>query len=112
MANHPKYDLKKTKNGQYQFNLTASNGHVILSSETYTSKSGATNGIESVKKNSADEDRYEKKTAKNGEFYFNLIATNGQVIGSSEMYSSESGRDQGIGSVMVSGGVAEMEDNT
>lgn len=55
--------------------------------------------IESVKKNAVEDARYERKEAKNGVPYFNLKATNGQVIGSSEIYSSESARENGIESV-------------
>ena len=44
--------------------------------------------------------KFVKKTAKNGQFYFNLKADNGQVILSSEMYTGTSGRDNGIESVM------------
>ena len=47
-----KYEIQKAKDGQFYFNLKASNGQVILSSEMYKAKSGATNGIESVKKTS------------------------------------------------------------
>lgn len=51
MASHPKFELKKSKNGQFYFNLTASNGQVIATSEMYVSKDAAENGIASVKKN-------------------------------------------------------------
>jgi hypothetical protein len=49
-----KFELKKTANGQYRFNLKAVNGEIIATSESYKSKSSAMNGIESVKKNAAD----------------------------------------------------------
>ena len=49
-----KFELKKTSNGQYRFNLKAGNGEIIATSESYKSKSSAMNGIESVKKNAAD----------------------------------------------------------
>ena len=45
-------------------------------------------------------ERYEKLTSKNGKSYFTLKAANSQVIGNSEMYESESSRDNGIDSVM------------
>jgi uncharacterized protein YegP (UPF0339 family) len=102
----------KTKDDKYHFNLKAANGQVILSSEVYNTKAAAKNGIESVKKNAAVEARYERKTAKNGKFHFNLKATNGQVIGSSQMYASESGMNNGIESVMKNApgaGVKEAE---
>lgn len=94
-----KFEVSKRKNGETQFNLKAGNGEIILTSEGYTTKAACMNGIESVKKNSTDDNKYEKKTASNGKFYFNLKATNGQVIGSSQMYASESGRNNGIESV-------------
>ena len=37
---------------------------------------------------------------KNGEFQFNLKASNGQVIGASQMYASERTMKAGIASVM------------
>lgn len=94
-----KFEISKRKNGEFQFNLKASNGQVILTSEGYTTKSACQNGVESVKKNASDDSKYERKVAKNGKPYFNLKATNGQIIGTSEMYESESGRDNGIESV-------------
>ncbi|RAV28234.1 YegP family protein [Sinomicrobium soli] len=93
------FELKKTDKGGFHFTLKAKNGQVILSSETYSGKSAAENGIASVKKNAPDDGRYERKTAKNGKFYFNLKATNGQIIGTSQMYASEAGMENGIDSV-------------
>ena len=46
-----KFELKKSKSGQYHFNLKAGNGQVIASSEMYQSKASALNGIESVRAN-------------------------------------------------------------
>lgn len=94
-----KFVMKAGANGQYYFSLKADNGQKILASEGYTSKAACENGIESVKKNATEDSRYEKKTSTNGKYYFTLKATNGQIIGSSEMYESESGRDNGIASV-------------
>ena len=88
------------KNGEFQFNLKATNGQVILTSEGYTTKTACLNGVESVKKNAAVEARFEVKGAKNGKPYFNLKSTNGQVIGASQMYASERTMKAGIASVM------------
>ncbi len=107
-----KFELKKSKNDKFYFSLLASNGQVILSSEMYEAKASAVNGIESVKKNGGDAARYEKLTAKNGAPYFNLKATNGQVIGSSEMYSSEAARDAGIASCIAHAPGAATDDQT
>jgi hypothetical protein len=103
-----KFEISVRKNGEFQFNLKASNGEVILTSEGYTTKAACLNGVESVKKNSATEERYEKLVAKNGKPYFNLKATNGQIIGQSQMYASERNRNNGIASVMKNALVAEV----
>jgi len=51
-------------------------------------KAGAAGGIESVKQNAHDDTRYERNEAKEGQHFFNLLASNGQVIGTSEMYKA------------------------
>ncbi|MCS7027880.1 MAG: YegP family protein [Bacteroidia bacterium] len=107
-----KFVISKRKNGEFQFNLQADNGQTILTSEGYTTKASCINGIESVKKNSTEDDRYERKTSANGKFYFNLKATNGQVIGTSEMYESEESRENGIASVKRNAPDAEIVDQT
>jgi Uncharacterized conserved protein len=94
------FEIKIRKNGEFQFDLKAGNGEIILTSEGYVAKASCLSGIDSVKKNSTEEARFDKKEAVNGKFYFNLKATNGQVIGTSQMYASEQGRDNGIASVM------------
>ncbi|MAO48209.1 MAG: hypothetical protein CL527_05770 [Aequorivita sp.] len=92
------FELKKSGD-KFHFVLKAANGQVILTSQMYASKASAMNGIESVKTNSGKDSMYEKKTAANGKFHFNVKATNGQIIGSSQMYASESGVSTGIESV-------------
>ena len=94
-----KFVITVRKNGEFQFNLKASNGQVILTSEGYNTKTACLNGVESLKKNAAIEDRYEIKVAKNGKPFFNLKASNGQVIGASQMYASERTMKLGIASV-------------
>ena len=94
-----KFVITLRKNGEYQFNLKAANGQVILTSEGYTTKPACLNGIESVKKNAPVPERFEVKVAKNGKPYFNLKASNGQVVGSSQMYASPATLKAGIASV-------------
>ncbi len=96
------------KGSTYRFELQAGNYEPILQSETYESKSAAENGIESVRKNSQRDDGFEVKVAKNGQHYFVLKATNGQVVGQSEMYSSESACQNGIESVQKNAPDAEV----
>ncbi|MGD9330892.1 MAG: YegP family protein [Desulfobacterales bacterium] len=109
-----KFELKKTRNGQYMFNLKAGNGQIILTSEPYKQKASAQNGIESVRKSAADDFRFERKSAKDGQPYFVLKAVNGQVLGRSEMYSSGAAMENGIQSVMsnaIGAAVADKSDS-
>lgn len=100
------FELNKAKDGSFYFNLKAANGQTILKSEMYTTKAAAENGIESVKKNAAEAKRYEEKKNAKGEPYFVLKAGNGQVIGTSQGYSSEAACKAGMESVMKNGPAA------
>lgn len=103
--------ISKRKNGEFQFVLKAGNGQVILASEGYTTKAACENGIESVRKNSQDDKRFDRLEAKNGKPYFNLKATNGQIIGTSEMYESVAARENGIASVAKNAPDADVKED-
>jgi uncharacterized protein YegP (UPF0339 family) len=107
-----KFELKKSSNGQFRFNLKAANGQVILTSELYTEKRGALSGIESVKRNAPIDERYERKANKAGEPYFVLKASNGQVVGMSESYSSTAAMEGGVESVKKNAPDAPTDDQT
>ncbi|MFI2744515.1 YegP family protein [Zhouia sp. PK063] len=107
-----KFVIKTRKNGEFQFDLKAGNGQIILTSEGYTTKAACLNGIASVKKNAPNADRFDKRTSTNQKPYFNLKASNGQVIGTSELYESTSARDNGIASVQKNAPDADIEDLT
>lgn len=107
-----KFELKKAASGEFFFSLKASNGQVILQSEHYKTKASAENGIASVQKNAPEDGRYERKTAKNGKPFFVLTATNGQVIGQSEMYEAVPSMENGIASVKKNAPDAKIEDLT
>ncbi len=106
------FAITKRANGEFQFNLKAGNGQTILASEGYSTKSSCENGVESVRTNSQIDERFESKTSSNGKYFFNLKASNGQVIGSSEMYESSSSRDNGIASVKSNAKDAKIDDQT
>jgi uncharacterized protein YegP (UPF0339 family) len=105
------FDLKKAANGQFMFNLKAANHEVILTSELYHQKHSALEGIASVKTNAAQDERYDRRKAKDGSPYFVLLAANRQVIGTSEMYSSAAAMENGIRSVKQNGPTAEIHDS-
>lgn len=101
-----------TSNGQYRFEPKAGNGEIILTSEQCKAKASAKNGIAAVQKNSQDDARYDRLTSKNDKPYFNLKAANHQIIGTSQLYSSEQSRDRGIESVKTNGASATVKDLT
>lgn len=107
-----KFIISKRKNDDYQFNLKATNGQVILTSQGYSSKAACENGIESVKTNAPDDTKYERKTASDGSPYFVLKAGNGQIIGNSQMYSSVTSMENGIESVKSNAPDASVEDES
>lgn len=105
-----KFVIKTGANQQYYFSLKADNGQKILASEGYTTKSACNNGIDSVKTNATDDTKYDKKISTNGKHYFNLKASNGQIIGTSEIYETTAGRDSGIASVKANAPNATVEE--
>lgn len=107
------YIVKKASNGrQYMFNLHAGNHQVILTSEMYESKQGCLNGVASCQTISPNDHNYDRRKSSNGKWYFNLKASNGQVIGTSEMYESEGGRENGIRSCRENGPTKDVRDLT
>ena len=117
-----KFLIKKTATG-VKFDLLASNGQVIASSEVYTTESACKNGIESVIKNSAiakmedqtvegfetvTNPKFEMYTDKAGEFRFRLKARNGEVIAVSEGYKAKASCENGIASVIKNAADADV----
>lgn len=107
-----KFTISKRKNDEYQFNLKAGNGEIILTSEGYTTKANCQKGIESVRINSQDDARYDRRVAVNEKDYFVLKARNGEIIGKSQYYSSKSSMEIGINSVKTNAPTAEIVDET
>jgi uncharacterized protein YegP (UPF0339 family) len=107
-----KFVITKGNDGKYYFNLKAGNGEVILTSQGYKAKTDCMSGIESVKRNSQHEGRFETKKSNDGRDYFVLTATNGQTIGKSQMYKSESGCSNGMESVAGSAANASIADES
>jgi len=49
-----KFMVKKTSNGEFRFNLVATNGQVVATSESYKQKASALNTIASIQKNAGE----------------------------------------------------------
>lgn len=107
-----KFVITQRANKEYQFNLKAGNGEIILTSEGYVQKASCIKGIESVKINSQDDSRYDRKEAVNKKDYFVLKARNGEIIGKSQYYSTKFGMENGIVSVKNNAPEAEITDET
>ena len=107
-----KFVVKETATG-FKFDLKATNGQVIATSEVYTTKAACLKGIESVRKNcvggvedqtvegfeTVKHPKFEMYTDKAGEFRFRLKATNGEIIAVSEGYKAKASCENGIESV-------------
>lgn len=83
--------------GHYYFDLHAANDQIVLQSQGYSSKAAALNGTFAVEADGLAAAAYRVQPAANGGYYFDLVAGNGQVIGTSEVYASlydaQRGRD-------------------
>ena len=102
-----KFEVYTDKAGESRFRLKAGNGQIILASEGYSSKDGCMNGIESVKENSQDDSKFERKETATG-CKFTLKAWNGQAIGESEIYTSDAACENGVAAVMKNAPDAEI----
>ena len=106
-----------------KFDLKATNGQVIATSEVYTTEAACRNGIESVMKNAPianvedqtvegyaeqKHPKFEIYADKAGEFRFRLKATNGQVIAVSEGYTTMANCTNGVASVKKNAVDAEI----
>jgi uncharacterized protein YegP (UPF0339 family) len=104
-----RFQLKTTSDGQFMFNLLAGNNQVVLTSERYTSKAAAQDGITSVANNAPNDARFERRESKDGQWYFVLKTATSEVIGRSERYKARKSMEKGIASVRRNAG-AEIQD--
>lgn len=119
--NMGKFEIKTVKTG-IKFNLKASNGEIIATSEVYTTEAACRKGIESVKTNalSAIEDqtvepidvqkhpKYEVYLDNAGEYRFRLKARNGEIIAVGEGYKKKASCLNGIDSIKRNAPDAEI----
>lgn len=116
-----KFVVKETATG-FKFDLKATNGQVIATSEVYTTKAACLNGIDSVKANCVGEvedqtvepivavkhPKFEIYNDKAGEYRFRLKAKNGEIIAVSEGYKTKDSCENGIESVKKNAPEAEI----
>lgn len=99
-AGDTRFETFKGLDDRFYFHLKAKNGQIVLQSQGYASRSGATNGINSVRNNGANVNRFEVREARDGHYYFVLKAANGQIVGVSEMYVSKWNAERGVQAVI------------
>ena len=107
-----KIELSKSRNGKFKFNLKSANGRIVVTSELYEKRVGATNGIKSLRANCAKDDTYNRKKARNGKPYFVMVAKNGKTIAKSQQYASTATMEKGIRAVKNTAKDAEVNDMT
>ncbi|MBL8447786.1 MAG: YegP family protein [Zoogloeaceae bacterium] len=107
-----KFELTKNDKGDFFFKLLNADGGTLIRSEAYSAKTSATNGIESVRKNAPEAGRYDLKDASDGRPFFNLKASNGQVIGTSPMFKDATARDAAIAAMTSGASAAATDDQT
>ncbi len=117
-----KFVVRETATG-FKFDLKATNGQVIATSEVYAAKDSCLNGIDSVKRCcvgdiedqtvepvvAAKHPKFELYQDKAGEYRFRLKARNGEIIATSEGYKAKDSALNGIDSVKRNAPDAEIE---
>ena len=98
---YPKYEIYNDKSGKFRFRLFATNAKNILHSEGYNTRGACLNGIASVRRNAEKKERFVITKAKSSKkVYFNLVAGNKEVIGTSQMYANRKSLYKGRYSVI------------
>lgn len=80
----------------YRYTLVNDAGEILLSSSVYGSRNGALRGIDSVRRNLADDTRIERRLLRDGRPCFVLKARNGQVLATSPGFADARARDAAI----------------
>lgn len=107
-----KFVINKNTNGEYQFDFINNNGEIILSSGEYTRKFMCIKGIESVKLNSQDNAKFNRKTSRTNKRYFNIKAFNGKIIAISKMFDDKLSCDLQIDAFKAKAPEAFIEDRS
>lgn len=106
------YEINPTADAKFMFNLKAENHQVILTSQVYEQKQSALTGIASVQKNGTANANFERLISDANQPYFVLKATNGEIIGNSQMYGSLAAAEAGIASVQINATSTILNDTT
>lgn len=96
-----RFEIFRGLDGKSYFHLRAKNGEIVLQSQGYSSRAKAAGGVASVQTNGLIAARYTVLPAVDGRHYFVLKATNGQIIGRSQLYASKYNAERGVNTVIA-----------
>ena len=107
-----RYRLRRSTGIQFDFDLVSAENVPLLTSQLYATKGDAENGIRSVRLHSPFDANYIRKVSSPSQFFFILIATNGETLGRGEMHTTAHSRDHSIGAVKSAGRAATVVNQT
>jgi uncharacterized protein YegP (UPF0339 family) len=109
-----KIDLWQSTDGQWRFHVVSGNGRTLLTSEGYTSRTGALNGVLSVLENGVDPLQYQLNKTASGGYNLRLRAANYEVIAFTQTYSSKYSAQRAINSCVkaITSYLDKVEANT
>ena len=88
--------IEKDNNNDYVFHLKSDDKHIIASSKPYSEISVIKQEIDYIIKNTNSDRIYERKTNKEGQFYFNILDTDLNTLAFSQLYTSKAGLENGL----------------
>ena len=103
-----KFEIKKSKDGQWFFNLRSAILEILVISEMYKAKQSVHVGIDAVFDAAASIEYFQHRTAKNRLFYFVIIARNGEIVGTSKMFQCNQERITAIETILTGLATAEI----
>lgn len=99
-----RYHIERSSNGMYRFVLRAPNAKTILVSELFESRSAVKSAIQQAMMSVRKIEAFRKLQSSSGKWYFHLVAANGSILGSSELYASKTSLERGVDEVIEYGG--------
>ena len=106
----PKFQIIRGENGKYYFRLRTGDGDVILQSESYAVRAGAEKGIDVVRLSVYQDEKFKRKISLDGKYYFDIVSIDGDILGTSKLYESLQGCENGIFAVKDLVPKASIED--
>ena len=97
--NGGKFEIEKF-DGEYSWDLKASNGQILCQADGYTSKSGVMNSIDSFKKN-IKEGTFKCVKDKNNNYCYKLYTQSGRVCAVGESYTTKTSAESAANSVVA-----------